>query len=193
MDRRLKLALEILKNAVKLRSNELVRRLMKKGPMARQTAINIIKEGERKRKIFREDTMIGNQEAVFYTVFPDIDKNEKLMMEQMEKLLKGFDEGFSAFEDKFSSLSIEDKSEGVEGIVLFLTHFSQTAGKLWIAHQKKREWKTLLNEANSRKASLEKLVKLRPKKEQSIISRHVLEGSLLYLDEAKSFLDKYVH
>ena len=51
MDWRLNLALKILEKAGKLRSNELVRRLEDKGPMARQTAINTIKEGVSKHKI----------------------------------------------------------------------------------------------------------------------------------------------
>jgi hypothetical protein len=160
--------------------------------MTRQTAINVIKEGCKTRKFFRIEYKKGNQNAVSYTVYPDVDKDEKFHLIQMEKFLKDFDDRFLIFEDKFSSLSIKDKSEGVEGIILFFIHFSETAGKLWIAYGKKREWKTLLDEVNSRKVSLEKLMKSCPKKEQNIVSRHVLVGNLLYLDEAKGFLDKYI-
>jgi len=190
---RLKLTLEILKNAGRIRSNKLVKRLMEKGPMARQTAINTINEGVNSRKIFREDAMIGKQEAVYYTVYPDIAKDEKFLLDQTEKFLKDFDDRFLIFEDKFSSLSIGEKAVGVEGFYLFLINYSLTVRTLWEAYEKKREWKTLLNEVNSRKASFDKLLKSRPKKEQSIISKHVLEGKLLYLDEAKGSLDEFLH
>lgn len=193
MNWRLNLTIKILKNAGRLRSNELVRRLMDKGPMARQTAINTIKEGISKHKIFREEAMIGEQEAVFYTTYPDISKNEKFLLGQMEKFLKDFDDRFVIFEEKFSRLSIEKKSEGVEGFSLYLIHFNLAVKSLWEGHDKKREWKTLQNEVYSRMDSLTKLVKLCTKKEQSVIGRHSLEGKLLYLDDvAKGFLDDFL-
>jgi len=190
---RLKLALKILKNAGELRRIELVRRLMNQGPMARETALKTIKEGVRKRKIFREDVIVKEKEpAVYYTIYPDINKNEKFLLDQIEKFLRAFDERFSIFEKKFSRISIEKKSEGVEGFGLFLTQFTLAIKSLWEGYEKKREWKTLQNEAYSRMNSLTKLVKSCPKKEQSIIGRHNLEGKLSYLDDAKGFLDEYL-
>jgi len=194
MDKRLKLLLKILINEGKLRtlrSSQLVSRLMDEGPMARETAFKIIKEGIRERKIIRGEAKIG--QAVSYRVYPNIIEDEKFYLNQMGKFLKDFDDRFSIFEDKFSSLSIDNKSQGVQGIYLFLVHFSLTVRSLWEGYEMKREWKTLINEVNSRKVSFDKLVKSRPKKEQSIISQHVLEGKLLYLDEAKGFLDEYLH
>ena len=193
MDERLKVALEILKKEGKLRSNELVRRLKDEGKMSRQTAINTIEEGVSKRKIFREDVIVKEKEqAVYYTVYPDITKNEKILFEQMNKFLKDFDDRFSIFKEKFSRMSIEGKSQGVEGFSLFLIHFNLAVRRLWESHEKKREWKTLQNLVHSRMGSLNKLLKSRPKKEQNVIGRHVLEGELLYLDEAKGFLDEYL-
>jgi len=192
MTDRLELAIKILKKEKTIRSNQFLKRLMEEGSMARQTAINVIKEGCKTRKFYRIEYKKGNQNAVSYTVYPDVDKDEKFHLIQMEKFLKEFDDRFTIFEEKFSKLSIKDKSEGIEAIVLFLLHFSETAGKLWLAYGKKREWKTLHDEANSRKASLQKLMVSRPKKEQSIVSNHVIAGNLLYLDEAKSFLDRYI-
>jgi len=189
---RLELSFKILKKEKTLRSNQFLKRLMDEGPMAKQTAVNVIKEGCRTRKFFRIEHKKKNQNVVSYTIYPDVDKNEKFQLIEMEKFLKEFDDRFTIFEEKFSKLSIKDKSEGVESIVLFLLHFSETAGKLWLAYGKKREWKTLLDEANSRKASLQKFMASRPKKEQSVVSNHVLVGNLLYLDEAKSFLDRYI-
>jgi len=193
MDERLKVALEILKKEGKLRSNELVRRLKDEGKMSRQTAINTIEEGVSKRKIFREDVIVKEKEqAVYYTVYPDITKNEKILFEQMNKFLKDFDDRFSIFKEKFSRMSIEGKSQGVEGFSLFLIHFNLAVRRLWESHEKKREWKTLQNLVHSRMGSLNKLLKSRPKKEQNVIGSHVLEGELLYLDEAKGFLDEYL-
>jgi len=193
MDIRLKLALEILKNVGKLRSSKLVKRLMDEGPMARQTAINTINEGYKKRKIFREDVIVkAKEQAVYYTVYPDISKNEKFLLGQMEKFIKDFDDRFSVFEEKFSHISIEDKSKGVEGYSLFLIHFNLAVKSLWEGHDKKREWKTLQTEAYSRMDSLTKLVKSCTKKEQTKIGWHVLEGILLYLDDAKGFLDEHL-
>jgi len=193
MDERLKVVLEILKKEGKLRSNELVRRLKDEGKMSRQTAINTIEEGVSKRKIFREDVIVKEKEqAVYYTVYPDITKNEKILFEQMNKFLKDFDDRFSIFKEKFSRMSIEGKSQGVEGFSLFLIHFNLAVRRLWESHEKKREWKTLQNLVHSRMGSLNKLLKSRPKKEQNVIGRHVLEGELLYLDEAKGFLDEYL-
>ena len=114
------------------------------------------------------------------------------ILEQMNKFLKDFDDRFSIFKEKFSRMSIEGKSQGVEGFSLFLIHFNLAVRRLWESHEKKREWKTLQNLVHSRMGSLNKLLKSRPKKEQNVIGRHVLEGELLYLDEAKGFLDEYL-
>ena len=194
-NRRLNKALKILKNENSLRclrSNELIRRLMdKEEPMARQTAINTINEGVRNRKIFKDDSKKDKQ-VVYYTLYPDI-TDEKFLLIQTEKHLKNFDDEFSIFEDKFSRLSIKEKSECVEGFGLFLTQLNLAVISLRNAFEKKRRWKDLQNEVISRMNSLTKLVKSSKKKEQYLIGRHVLEGRLLYLDQAKGFLDEYLN
>ena len=192
MDRRLNLTIEILKKEGTLRSSALVRRLMAEGPMARDTAFKIIKEGVRTRKIIEEKTTKGNAIAHYYTIYSEIAKNEKLLLEQIEKFLNDFDSRYSIFEEKFSSLSIKQKTEGVERYSLFLTFLNLSTRSLWEGYQKKRAWKTLVDELNSRKISFNKLVKSCPKKEQIIITNHVLEGKLLYLDDAKGFLDEFL-
>ena len=194
MDWRLKVALDILKKAGKLRSNELVRRLMDQGPMARDTARKVINEGVKQHKIFREDVTIKtNEQAVYYTVYPDINKDEKFRLGQIEKLLKDFDERFSVYEEKFSNLSIEKKAKGVEAFSLYLIMLNLATKSLLEAFDKKRNWKTLQNEVYSRNDSLTKLVISCPKKEQVVIGRHALEGKLLYLDNnAREFLDEII-
>ncbi len=187
------LTIEILKKEGTLRSSELVRCLMAEGPMARDTAFKIIKEGVRTRKIIEEKTKKGNAIAHYYTIYPDIAKNEKLLLEQIEKFLNDFDSRYSIFEEKFSSLSIKQKAEGIERYNLFLSFLYQSTKSLWAGYQKKRAWKTLLDELNSRIISFNKLMKSGSKKEQIIITNHVLEGKLLYLDDAKGFLDEFLN
>ena len=164
MDRRLSLTIEILRKAGRLRSSELVRRLTDEGPMARDTAFKIIKEGVRTRKIIEEKTTKGRAVAHYYTIYPDIAKNEKRLLEQIEKFLNDFDSRYLPFEEKFSKLSIKQKAEGIDVFNLFLMFLYQSTKSLWEGYEKKKEWKTLLDELESRRISFDKLGNHAPKK-----------------------------
>ena len=107
----------------------------------------------------------------------------------MEKLLKQFDLRFSFFNNKFSSLSIEEKANGLELFFLFVLHFHVTVEALWVNFGKTRKWKTLLNEVRARTAPLNNLMTSGSKKEHGEIGRHIIEGKFWYLGEAINQLD----
>jgi len=66
MDRRLNLTIEILRKAGKLRSSELVRRVMVEGPMARATAFKIIKKGVGLMDVGEIDLSTGSYDVAFW-------------------------------------------------------------------------------------------------------------------------------
>jgi len=192
-ERRIKQVVEILKNEGRLQRNQLVKRLVKEGSMAPQTANDAIKEAVNLRQIIREEAMKGKVPIVFYTVYADIAENEKFHLDEMEKLLKQFDLRFSFFNQKFSNLSIQEKAVGIELFFQFTLHFHVTVEALWVNFGKTRKWSTLLNEVRMRNASINNLMTSGSKKEHGEIARHIIERKFWYFSEAINLLDEHLN
>jgi len=184
---------ELLKNTGRVQKNQLIRLIEKDGLMSHQTASNAIDEAVKTHRIIREEKLKGKQKIVFFTVHADISENENYHLEQLEKLLKEFDLRFAFFKDKFSSLSIIEKSKGIDRFALFLLHYQVTIEALWINFGKTRKWSTLLNEIRSRKISMNKLMTSGSNLERGKIGRYVIERKFLYLNEAIELLDSHLN
>ena len=184
---------ELLKNTGRVQKNQLIRLIVKEGLMSHMTASKTIDEAVNTHRIIREDSFKGNIKIAFFTVHKDISENEKYHLDQLEELLKGFDERFSFFKDKFASFSIKEKFMGIDRFALFLLHYQVTIESLWINFGKTRKWSTLLNEIKSRKISMNKLMTSGSNLERGKIGRYVIERKFLYLNEAIELLDEHLN
>ena len=183
---------EFLKKTGRVQRNQLIREIEKKGLMSHQTASNAIDEAVKTHRIIREEAYKGKIKIVFFTVHADISDNEKYHLDQLEELLKYYDDRFSFFKDKFPSLSIIDKAKGVDRFFLFLFHFQVTTEALYLNFGKTRKWSTLLNEIRSRHMSMNKLMNSGSNLERGKIMRYVIERKFLYLNEAMELLDTHL-
>jgi len=183
---------DLLKNTGRMQNNQLIRLIVKKGLMSHQTASNAIDEAVKTHRIIKEEAYKGKQRIVFLTVHAGISENEKYHLDQLEQLLKDYDDRFSFFKDKFPSLSIIDKAKGVDRFFLFLFHFQLTTEALYLNFGKTRKWSTLLNEIRSRHMSMNKLMNSVSNLELGKIVRYVIERKFLYLNEAMELLDTHL-
>ena len=184
---------DLLKNTGRMQNNQLIRLIVKKGLMSHQTASNAIDEAVKTHRIIKEEAYKGKQRIVFLTVHAGISENEKYHLDQLEQLLKDYDDRFNFLKDKFPSLSNIDKAKGVDRFFLFLFHFQLTTEALYLNFGKTRKWSTLLNEIRSRHMSMNKLMNSVSNLEQlAKIVTYVMERKFLYLNEAMELLDTHL-
>jgi len=184
---------ELLKNTGRMQNNQLIRLIVKKGLMSHQTASNTIDEAVKTHRIIKEEAYKGKQRIVFLTVHAHISENEKYHLDQLEQLLKDYDDRFNFLKDKFPSLSNIDKAKGVDRFFLFLFHFQLTTEALYLNFGKTRKWSTLLHEISSRHMSMNKLMNSVSNLEQlAKIVTYVMERKFLYLNEAMELLDTHL-
>ena len=173
---------EILKNTGRLRRTELVNRLMKEGDMSKQVAYNAIDEAERSGKVKREERYKGKELKAFYTVNFDIEKDEKELYENMKKRLKEFDNRFHFIKDKFSRLTLDEKAAGIESCDMLHLFLYAAVHALWINFAQTNEWKKLLDDVNSRKISINDLMRTCTMEEGRHIARHITESKISAID-----------
>ncbi len=191
---RIKLVVEILKKEGRLTKNELIRRLMKEGPMARQTASNAIDEAVELHRIFRQDDVMGEkQHIVFLDISPDISIGEKQLLEELENLLKKYDEKFSVFRDKYSSLSIEDRADGVD--VYKYLYRNNNALIEWLVHtfNGTKQWKDLMDNSISRWGEFNKLASTETKEDLDQMSAFLIGQHFLDVKDAFEDVDDYLN
>ena len=186
--KRINLVVEILKKEGRLAKNELIRKLEKKGPMARQTASNAIDNAVESKWIFRQDDVIGKkQHIVLLDISPEIGIWENQLYEDIIEIVEKFDKRFSIFKDKFSSLSIEDKAEAVYMLSYLMNHIAVTVEQLELGFRKTEKWSNLKKELIKKGEGFVKQTTTLSKQEQEQISLYLL--SQHFLDVKDDFED----
>jgi len=191
---RVGLIVDVLKKSGKMRRVDLINLLEKKGKMSHATAGKAIGEGVTHNKIIKtvEKASSGKQDKVFLTVYSDIAENEKYHLYKMKESLEKFDARLSLFEKKFSSLSIEEKAEGLERFHQLLTQFILTAESLSTNFGKTKKWADLLSDLRTRNTPINNLLTSLSNKEHGEIGAYLIEGKFWFFGEAIKDLDEYL-
>jgi len=190
---RINLVVEILKKEGRLPKNELIRQLEKKGPMARQTASNAIDTAVESQRIFRQDDVIGKkQHIVLLDITPEIAIWENHLYDLIRKNVDKLYTRFSIFKDKFSSLSIEEKSEGVYVFSYLMNHIAVLVELVELGWRKTEKWSNLKIEIIKKGEEFVKLSTSLTKEEQVPITLYMLSQRFLDVkddfEEVEDFL-----
>jgi len=192
-EERINLVVEILKKEGRLIKNELIRRLEKEGPMARQTASNAIDDAVEIHRIFRQDDVWGEkQHIVFLDITPDISKGEKQFLEEIEKLLIKFDAKFSVFIEKYPSLPIEDRAKGVALYKYLYKCINILTEWLYHCFNETKPWTDLMENAKLRWDEFNKLASTETKKDRLQMSAYLLGQNFLEVKNAFGEVDGYL-
>ena len=190
---RINLVVEILKKEGRLPKNELIRRLQKEGPMARQTASNAIDYSVESKRIFRQDDVIGKkQHIVLLDITPEIGIWENQLYENIKEILEKFDKKFLIYKDKFSSLSLEDKAEGAYVLAYLANHIAVIIALVEIGFRKTERWSNLKNEAIKTGFGFKTLTTPLPKQEQEQISLYLLSQQFLDVKDDLREVDEFL-
>lgn len=195
MERRekIKQILKILKKEPRLQKNELVRRIVKEGIMSHQTASNAIDDAVKSQKIIREEAYRGKQKIVWLSVSKDFSKHEKDALQALMGALKEYDSKFAIIQEKFPSLSIDQKVDGVDLLTHFLLEFGAAMRKLSHLFGKTSEWTKFEDEITTREKDMQK--KLEPmcsEKEKAQIFLELLAINYLDMNDELGDLNDYL-
>lgn len=191
---RIKLVIEILEKEGRLTKNELIRRLKKEGSMARQTASNAIDEAVDIHRIYRQDDVRGQkQHIVFLDISPDISKIEKHYFQELELLLKKFDEKFSIFRDKYSSLSIENRGDGIDTYRYLYRNINMLIEWVYHSFNETKQWKDMFDNSISKWKEFNKLAKTETKDDAVKIGAFLIGQHFLDVKDAFEDVDEYLN
>ena len=181
---KIKLIQKILKKEDRLIKNDLIDLLMVKGKMSRQTAINAIDMAVKSQQIIREEDVRGKLPIVWLSITPDIKKIEELLFKTIEPVITNFDEHFSTFTNRYASLSIDERADGLE---LFQYLFRCIVAILDLMMQSFKEsklWPDLMEHLKSKQEGFKKLTSTETKEDLNQISGHILGEHFLDMGEA---------
>ncbi len=191
--RRINIVVEILKKEGRLSKNDLIRRLEKQGPMARQTASNAIDYAVESQRIFRQDDVIGQkQHIVLLDISPEIGIWEKQLYETVKNIFEKFDTRFSFFDEKYSSLSVEDKAEGVYTLAYLMTHIGSIVQLLELGFGKTEKWTNLKKEVFKIGEKFVKQSTTIPKPDLEQISLYILSQNMLDVKDDFDEVDEFL-
>ena len=181
---RIKLILKILKKEERLIKNDLIERLIKKGKLSRQTVINAIDLAVKSQQIIREEDVRGKLPIVWLSITPDIKKIEEQLFKEIEPVITTFDENFSAFSDRYSSLSIDDRAAGLEFFQYFFRCIVAIVDFMMSSFKESKLWPDLMDHLKSKQEDFQKLTSTETKEDLHQISGYILGEHFLDMDEA---------
>jgi len=186
---KIKLIQKILKKQDRLIKNDLIWLLMVKGKISRQTAINAIDMAVKSQQIIREEDVRGKLPIVWLSIAPDIKKIEELLFKKIELVLTVFDENFSTFTDRYGSLSIDDRADGLELFQYLFRCIVAILDLMMQSFKESKQWTDLMDHLISKQEDFKKLTSTETKEDLHQISGHILGEHFLDMDE--SFEDVY--
>jgi len=195
MDRRekIKKVVEILKKSGRLQKNELIRRIVDDGSMSHQTASDAIDDTVSANKIIRDPSLRGKQKIVWLSVSGDISKQEKEGLKILQRTLNDYDNRFAIIQEKFPSLSIIQKADGVDLLTHILIEFGALVKKLSIIFGDTSEWTKFESEIKARELDID--AKLKPmcsEKEQAKIYVELMAITSLDVTDSFDDIDDYL-
>lgn len=189
---RIKQIVGILKTDGRMQRSKLIKRLEEEGIMSHQTASNTIDEAVKLHKIFRQEDFKGKQKIVWLDINQDIRKWEEQLFAFLEVLIKKYDEKFSIFKNKFSSLSLEEKADGVDAYTYCYRNLIVIVEELVEMFHKTSSWSNMLSDLTSMQKGFIHLASTVKKEEATYISGYLLTEHIADLEDASKDVDKYL-
>ena len=181
---KIKLIQKILKKEDRLIKNNLIDLLMVRGKMSRQTAINAIDMAVKSQQIIREEGVRGKLPIVWLSIAPDIKKIEELLFKTIEPVMTNFDENFSAFTDRYASLSIDDRADGLEYFQYLFRCIVVIVDFMMVSFKESKQWTDLMDHLISKQEEFKKLTSTETKEDLHQISGYILGQHFLDMNEA---------
>lgn len=189
---KIKLIQKILKKEDRLIKNDLIDLLMVRGKMSRQTAINAIDMAVKSQQIIREEDVRGKLPIVWLSIAPDIKKIEELLFKKIESVLTTFDENFSAFTDRYASLSIDDRADGLDLFQYLFRCIVEILDMMNQSFKESKQWTDLMDHLISKQEEFKKLTSTETKEDLHQISGYILGQHFLDMNEAFEDVKDYL-
>ena len=189
---RIKEVVRVLKPAVRLQKNQLVRKIVEEGLMSHQTASDAIEEAVKSHKIFRQEDFKGKQKIVWLSIIQNLDKIELSLIEELEMKMKEFDLKFGIYKDKFSKLSIEQKAEGADVFHYLFRQIVYLIEQLEFAFGKTRKWSSFYKKVRTRQDEFVKLSSTISPEVNAQITHHLITQTFLDVEDGFDEVDEYL-
>jgi len=192
---RVKEVIKISREAGRLQRNQLVKVIVKERKvMSHQTANDAINDAIRLNRLISEPDQRGKQKIVFISASPEFSQDEKKVLEECETTLKKFDDYTISFKTKFPSLSTDERAEGIELFLHFLSMFLNVVNGLYFVYSRTKKWEGLIKQISTRFKEIMDLMYLNTEKEALKIFDYVVTQSSWDVsdaaDEITEFMDE---
>jgi len=186
---RVKMIVKILEKEVKLIKNDLIKRLM--GKMSRQTAINAIDDAVKSKRIIPEKALRGKLPIVWLSL-TEFSKAENLLNQELSGTITGFDDSFSHFYDRYRSLSLEDRADGIDTFQYYFRSIVVILELMMESFKKTKQWTDMMEHLKSYQEEFQKLASTETKEDLAQISLYILGQHSLdtkdAFDDVKDYL-----
>ena len=189
---KIKLIQKILKKEDRLIKNDLIDLLMVRGKMSRQTAINAIDMAVKSQQIIREEDVRGKLPIVWLSITPDIKKIEELLFKTIKPVMTNFDENFSAFTDRYASLSIDNRADGLDLFQYLFRCIVEILDMMNQSFKESKQWTDLMDHLISKQEEFKKLTSAETKEDLHQISGYILGQHFLDMNEAFEDVKDYL-
>ncbi len=190
---RIKEVVEVLrKSGGRLQRSELIERLEKKGVMSHQTASKTINEAVESKRIFRQEDHKGRQKIVWLDVTQDIEKMQTALVQHFEEMIKTYDNRFSVFKERFSNLTTDEKTDGVDFFTYFLNRIFDVLEQLIANSPYSSKFSNLYEDVKSRGEEFHKLSSSCAPDESAQITVDLISIRILDVRDALEDVDDYL-
>ncbi|QMU53779.1 MAG: hypothetical protein GKS07_01945 [Nitrosopumilus sp.] len=191
--KQIKQILEVVKKHGRIQRAQLIKQIEHEGLMSHQTTSNVINEAVKIQRLFRQEDYKGKQKIVWYSVNEDIRKTEEHLKKELNKKIEKFDSSFAIFIEKYPTLSLEQKADGVDHFNFLFRTIVETINHLTFAFQETSYWKKLFKEfRESRQIKFQKLASTESLENVGYISLHLLSQLFEDVNDAFEDADEYL-
>lgn len=190
---RIKEVVEVLKKSGgRLQRSVLIRQLEKKGIMSHETASKTINAAVESKRIFRQEDHKGGQKIVWLDATPDIEKMFSSLVQYLEQMVNSYDNRFSVFKEKFSSLTTDEKIDGVDYYTYFLNRILDVFEQIIANSPYSSKFSNLYEDVRSRGEEFEKLSSTCTPDESAQITANLISIRILDVSDALEDVDDYL-
>jgi len=189
---KIKLILKILKKEDRLIKNNLIELLMVKGKMSRQTAINAIDMAVNSQQIIREEGVRGKLPIVWLSIPPDINKLDDQFIKPVERMINLYEKNFSAFRDRYKSLSIDNREDGLELFQYLFLRIVAIIDQMMHSFKDTKRWTEFMDYFISQQKEFKKLTSTESKEDLARISGYILGQNFSDVAETLEDIQHYL-
>ena len=189
---RIKLILKILKKEERLIKNDLIERLESKGKLSRQTAINAIDMAVKLEQIIREEDVRGKLPIVWLSIPPEFRKADHQYIKAVERIIELYNENFSAFRDRYESLSIDNREEGVELFQYFFRGIVVIVELMMESFKETKRWTEFMDYLKSQQEEFKKLASTETEEDIDRIASYILREHFFDVSETLEDIQYYL-